>query len=202
MKRILFVALFVLSITPAHAQWSGALRTSFDVRTWDNRTPSVFGISANAYYELTENLDLAFSLGFLKYTVYDDRSMIPIQAGARFYFTRGIASPYVSGDIGAAIASGTQRTYDLLAAGSNNQGGYYSAAQLVGSSRVNSLAFTYTLGFGTLIALTDAVQLDLGGNLLNVNSFPPAQVYRNYALTAQEVSESFLTLNLGLRFGF
>ena len=139
-----------------------------------------FGGTVTFMYRVIPQLDLTGSLGYLTwgYKNFDGSfSSIPFLVGARYYFSQGSITPYAGAELGLHFSSASIEIPSYTVFGQTYGGG----TQTVSST-------DFGIGFG-------------GGALFQAGSNLLLDATLQYNLIASDGSASYLSVEVGARFG-
>ncbi len=139
-----------------------------------------FGGTVTFMYRVAPQIDLTGSLGYLTWGYKDfdgSFSSIPFLVGARYYFSQGSITPYAGAELGLHFSSASIEIPTFEVFGQTYGGGTETASST-----------DFGIGFG-------------GGALFQAGSNLLLDATLQYNLIASDGSASYLSVELGARFG-
>ncbi len=149
--------------------------------TFADANSTGFGGTATFMYRVIPQMDLTGTIGYLRWGYKGEFSgsfsSIPFLVGARYYFSKGNITPYAGAELGLHFGSASIElpTYTLF-------------GQTYGGGTASSSSTDFGIGFG-------------GGALFQAGSNLLLDATLQYNLIARESSASYLSVELGAKFG-
>ena len=168
MKKVLFIAcamFFMVFAQKANAQLSGSvgLEIALPLGDFGDAASLGAGASAEGEFAVSDNLSITGNIGFISLFVDDElsdfiasMSMMPIHAGARYYFADNSGGAYGLAKIGVTSMSVTTEDIDLGPLGTI-EGETTSDSQL-------------SFGFGAGFMVTENIDISAAFNIITPDS--------------------------------
>ena len=160
MAVVLSASLFTTNVN-AQIILSGGLEVALPMGDWADVNPLGFGASIGAEYPLNDNISADVQVGYIFLTVDDElsdfiasSSMIPAQAGVRYYIDEVGTGLYVKGLVGIHAAS--TKTEDFTFLGVTVEGETATETNL-------------SFGAGAGFILNDVIDLSLRFNIISTD---------------------------------